>query len=429
MEPERPIEKLLRVFAKKRRGQAGAPTEMPPATRRLLQNAAARRASKGGEESFFLRLLALFRRRAAFIVCLVAVGLVGTWWWQNSTVTRYIHTRREQQTAKATAPAESKAPSDSAPPAPAPALKAENERPLSPDLASQRKSGREIAGNNVKQQEMPPAAAPAKERADADLQADAISRSASNLGYPVAVAGRLSELSKVTNAMVAADASLSRDRRVTNFEIAAAGASSSPANGASINGPLADGASIRYYQIPQEKKELDAPTRLPEKLADVHGNSPAAAAVSAPAAVLTSFAVERNGGEMRIVDGDGSVYTGVVKPGSPPNLAAVAVSSVASAAPRAEELRDKKDAGETAQDFYFQVSGTNQSLKRSIVFTGRFLALTNGMRLETNGTFAGGAAGAILKNQPASGPYIEGTVLMDGAAKTEIRAVPAAGGP
>src|SRR6266404_235800 len=46
MEPERPIENLLRAWAKKRRDDAGAPLEMHPATRRLLQGEVARRFAK-----------------------------------------------------------------------------------------------------------------------------------------------------------------------------------------------------------------------------------------------------------------------------------------------------------------------------------------------------------------------------------------------
>src|SRR6266446_4187730 len=42
MEPERPIEKLLRESAKKRREDAGAPLDMHPATRRMLQGEVSR---------------------------------------------------------------------------------------------------------------------------------------------------------------------------------------------------------------------------------------------------------------------------------------------------------------------------------------------------------------------------------------------------
>ena len=77
MEPERPIEKLLRVFAKKRRDQAGHPLEMHPATRRLLQSEVARRASKEPEPSVFAQLLGWVRQRPAFGLSLVIVGVIG----------------------------------------------------------------------------------------------------------------------------------------------------------------------------------------------------------------------------------------------------------------------------------------------------------------------------------------------------------------
>ena len=48
MNDERPIEKLLRRFAKKRRADAGAPVELHPATRRLLQGEVAGQFSKAG---------------------------------------------------------------------------------------------------------------------------------------------------------------------------------------------------------------------------------------------------------------------------------------------------------------------------------------------------------------------------------------------
>ena len=80
MDNERPIEKLLRAFAKKRRDSAGAPVEMHPATRRLLQGEVARQfKQKGGRESspkfgFFMRYRAqlLVVTPVLTLCCLVA---------------------------------------------------------------------------------------------------------------------------------------------------------------------------------------------------------------------------------------------------------------------------------------------------------------------------------------------------------------------
>ena len=83
MNDERPIEKLLRRFARKRRDEAGAPLELHPATRRLLQGEVLRQFPKpppaGGIG--LADWIAAVRRRwiyatAAICVLLVASGLV-----------------------------------------------------------------------------------------------------------------------------------------------------------------------------------------------------------------------------------------------------------------------------------------------------------------------------------------------------------------
>src|SRR6266567_1889044 len=64
MEPERPIEKLLRAWAKKRRQDAVPPLELHPATRRMLQGEVTRKFGKAERKSgsFFEMLVALWPR-------------------------------------------------------------------------------------------------------------------------------------------------------------------------------------------------------------------------------------------------------------------------------------------------------------------------------------------------------------------------------
>ena len=71
MEPERPIEKLLRDYAKKRRDEAGAPFEMHPATRRMLQAEVARELARGQKSSESVR-----RRFQPWIVFAGALGIL-----------------------------------------------------------------------------------------------------------------------------------------------------------------------------------------------------------------------------------------------------------------------------------------------------------------------------------------------------------------
>src|SRR6266403_1738058 len=75
MEPERPIEKLLRAWAKKRRDDAGAPLELHPATRRLLQGEVARRFGKEPRQPrSFSQVLAGLWPRLAWGVAVVALA-------------------------------------------------------------------------------------------------------------------------------------------------------------------------------------------------------------------------------------------------------------------------------------------------------------------------------------------------------------------
>src|SRR5258708_39893922 len=58
MDPERPIEKLLKAAAKKRRDQAGAPFELHPADRKALQAEVGRKYAKAKRPSFLQSVLA-----------------------------------------------------------------------------------------------------------------------------------------------------------------------------------------------------------------------------------------------------------------------------------------------------------------------------------------------------------------------------------
>jgi hypothetical protein len=427
MEPERPIEKLLRVFAKKRRDQAGAPREMPPATRRLLQNEAARRAAKG-EENFFVMLLALIRRHAVFAVCLIAFGLAGAWLLlRNNSGAEKIRSvalqkidanfRRESEATPAASPPPASLPDESAL-----ARKTKVSVQVSEPRSPKEESNPGFAASEPKQQPAPLVVPSPKENAYAESQVAAASHSTAQAGAPAVAAYKLTESAKETNAAVAGGtASMSGEIGGTNFEIAAANFSNRRQVVASVNGPLAGGTSTRYSQLPLAgQRESDSSARVQEKLADSRSKLANSEALSTSPTVLASFAVEQSAGKMRIVDGDGSVYTGVVQAGIPPGPT---VDTAKTSTPAVEQLRDRKDTAQAPFDLYFRVSGTNQSLKQNIVFTGRFVAATNGMRLDTNGAAFGSSADAVLKNQP-SAPRIEGTLLMDDNTKMEIHAVP-----
>ena len=84
MNDDRPIEKLLRRYAKKRRDEAGAPLELHPATRRMLQGEVARQfprraAASDGEPTTFATILIGWRTRWIWAIPILIVLGVGVW--------------------------------------------------------------------------------------------------------------------------------------------------------------------------------------------------------------------------------------------------------------------------------------------------------------------------------------------------------------
>ena len=92
--------------------------------------------------------------------------------------------------------------------------------------------------------------------------------------------------------------------------------------------------------------------------------------------VLNNFQVEQDGRQIRVVDADGSTYTGKIErlsQNDTRNLSkekqnyAARFAQVAAAAPT-------KDAdGSTSDEFYFHATGYSGSLKKSLIFEGNYI--------------------------------------------------------
>ena len=68
MEQERKIEKFLKAYAKKRRGQAGGPFTLDPATRRILQNEVSQSAPASEDEGETISLWELLRKHWLYLL-------------------------------------------------------------------------------------------------------------------------------------------------------------------------------------------------------------------------------------------------------------------------------------------------------------------------------------------------------------------------
>jgi hypothetical protein len=154
------------------------------------------------------------------------------------------------------------------------------------------------------------------------------------------------------------------------------------------------------------------------------------------AVVLANFEVQQNGNAIRVVDADGSVYDGALQPESviAQNEPAAAAAPPVLAPGLAELQKNiaRRYEPESAQNYFFRVTGTNQTLKQNVVFTGNLLANGAPNKLPQpfqsgGGGFGGGQLRAALTNQlPWSNSRIAGTAVVAATNDVEIDAVPLA---
>ena len=157
--------------------------------------------------------------------------------------------------------------------------------------------------------------------------------------------------------------------------------------------------------------------------------------------MLASFQVQQAGPELRIVDGDGSVYTGYLQLAAAARRArsfkaeatAVAPASRAPGQALEQNAAPSLGAGQLApQNYFFRVAGTNRSLNQKVVFTGSLVTATNlnqslpvATNLSIGGGLDGGQAGSF---QPGGllllNSQISGKVVIDGGKAVEINALP-----
>jgi len=94
-------------------------------------------------------------------------------------------------------------------------------------------------------------------------------------------------------------------------------------------------------------------------------------------------------------------------------------------------MNTRRDQSQAAQNYFFRVSGMNQTLKQNVVFAGNLLVPSNltmsGQRQFNNGGDVGGQVQSALTNQlPWSNSIIAGTAVVADTNHIEINAVPQA---
>lgn len=493
-EPERDIEKQLRAYAKERREQAGTPLELHPATRKLLQGEAARLKAKGAGTSTFWSRLPVFWPRLPFGAS-IAAALMLACWLMLPVSSRPKPESKLVENLERSREAEINQPAPAAPPrllaeTPAP-VKSEVDSLKAPAITTnylayddgRRGIGGLAGGELASSKDI----VDKKSKVELQLQ-DGFASGKAALGPAqnslarddLAKNLRQKEVSQ-TAAVPTAAAPALEDRAggVPNLAV------SEPRPAASVTTEsvneefrrrygrfLANGAAstgLSNNNIAQEEKlalqqstgrfSLASPAVPGQQNDYYYGINPGAGGVTqlfrakvdsldagarryaaspGPNPVLNSFRVEQNGNEVRVIDGDDSVYTGQLQPAAVPAASPALDEAAARAVEKQTPLgvnagfktvaRAADAETKPAQDYLFRVTGTNRSVNQSVVFTGRFLAGTNGNLRQPVGSVGGVStvtnALSVATAPSLSNSRIEGQAVIGGTNQIQIIATP-----
>jgi hypothetical protein len=223
-----------------------------------------------------------------------------------------------------------------------------------------------------------------------------------------------------------------RNLQFDDFGAAAAKAPTTGGGGGGGGGNAAtQTAAARFFALNDETRSASASTLNRQKFVQSSGDLANTLARSNAAPVLTNFAVEQNGGQMRVVDSDGSVYDGYLQIVAAPAMTISGKSTLAGET-LAKDVTDKEKRFEGSGNYFFRVAGTNRSLKQNVVFTGNFLSLTNSASLlPPSGATALGVRSqvettpAVLQQLPLQNSFINGTIQINNTREIPIQATPA----
>lgn len=401
MATERPIEELLHGCAKLRRESAGTPPELDPAARRMLQREVERLyAPTGREGGSFFAALARFWPGLAWATAGVVV-VAGTLWLA-------LPGRQEQRASFTLAKSE-------------PAEDALRNRAQAPAAAMP-----PVAAAPV------PATSERRVLADSDLEKLKDQNEAGTFG--VERSGAEKKL-----AFAPAEPMVREEQSAKPARERAAGKAEPSVREAFTAQPP---ATRRLSEAPRQGEGREGLTVL-----RFTRMGPRAGAVDAmdkdlgARGVLVSFAVEQEGRRLRIVDGDGSIYSGYLEPAGASAAGRTSVGgALTKAAPAplnapgqaAVEMYGVAQKGEGAASptYFFRVAGTNRSLMQTVVFSGNLLAATNAAApAGPTGTGRGGQDGfQVLAPEPGLLPLLDsrisGKAVIGDKEEIEIQAVP-----
>jgi hypothetical protein len=473
MDPERPIEKLLRQAAQARRAEAGPPQELHPANRRMLQSEVARKyasAAPPEKRSFF----ELFMPRIAWAFAVfVGLGLAASLMVprEGPRQSEMILAKNDRLgTVKEAAPpapatAKSVAPAETSSVARADLAQAERDkdtmnregrrtepqnRPLAfNESAAEPKPAPGAAGAPAEAKQKkeiasaysatsPPQTTPAQtpvaseemlqRRYGLATRTQAVPAS----GEPVAPQPALTAASPATASVAGSSVmKLSDEREKAELALKTGPSnqiltwSSSAAESSNTNSlDLAKRSPAPVARVTQKFVNAETANKITDFADQSNTTKP----------ILAAFELQQTGREVRIVDSDGSVYTGTFQL---PEIFTYLHSAAAEKPVVTRSLQDsERQSGLngapadskllTELRYFFGVTGTNQSLKQRVTFTGEVLTPTNALsQLGSAGTLNGARfAPPELNPLPLGDSRITGKAVIGGNREIQVNAVP-----
>jgi len=313
LEPKKPIEELLETSAKARRAAFGTDPKMPNPMRTQLHHEISRLTRKDECESRWRAFgISWPRLMTATALALILVSASAIWWWRE-------HQSAGGETMKL-AMQQPMAPANEA---------AAPERVFEQGAAAAgARSGEGFAENKtgaVQSANQPKVADTLNKLAPATKDSiNAGEKTAGSLPSDISLAA------KETNQSAAAAASLAQNRQTTNFRQ-----------------QFSKNASDQAFRS-KPKQTLN---------------------------ILNEFQVEQTDREIRVVDGDGSTYSGRLEPLAKNDPRSIFNQKRNYAAPSSRAPASFDDKAQAANaEFYFRATGYNSSLKKRVVFEGNYIA-------------------------------------------------------
>jgi hypothetical protein len=480
-EPQRDIEKTLKAYADRRREEAGAPLELHPATRRLLQGEAARLGPKPKERAgFWSNLVATFRSRVASTAILlllagVCVALLAPALSRAKRSARKTPNSADRPAAYALADQERVSQADKLANSPTPA--APTRALLPPGVAGE--SEKEALAKNST---ITLNGGVLKSDSHSLLDETAKQKATTEVAMPTAPGVVTWSIAGLTGEKESASTALGPKMPVTTRDQALGWGGTANQAAAEIRArdfetalPAQPPAAISGYTFGPQGTDANGRNEPARKAVPAAAPSPAeskpALALTEPtipmgsatqqfirlqtgtttqnlsagfaneSTVLNSFRVEQKGDQVRIIDADGSMYSGFVQNAAADTGRRVDNLQQPSAANSVNQMVTNgfKDLDATkaanaetrgVQNYFFRVSGTNRSLNQSVLFSGTLAAdaKTEGGPQVNFKRAAGNAAATPFADRvslPLSQTQVRGRALIGGTNAIEVNAAPA----